>query len=208
MGRPSLDLSNFQNETMSVVGKAGSTKLGKVNWLCRCFCGNQYVRTGAHIVAGRGQHCGCLRGSHISAGRKSHKMTKTKEFRAWCGMKERCYTTTNKDYKSYGARGIKVCEKWYQSFESFFSDMGYAPSPKHSLDRVDVNGNYEPSNCRWATPKEQCSNKRNNIYIDHKTRHLLWDRFGNTPIYQRTLWRLKHKNMGIADAVFQPSGSI
>jgi len=208
MPRQSLDLSNFKTETMQVIAKTGSTSEGKIKWLCKCFCGNEYVRVGSHIVSGRGQHCGCLTNKRNSDNRKSHKMTSTKEFRAWSGMKFRCFTKTSKDYPSYGGRGITVCDKWLNSFESFFDDMGYAPTSKHSLDRIDVNGNYEPSNCRWSTAKEQCSNKRNNIYINSKTKALLWDRFGNSPIYQRTLWRIKNKNMGIADAVFQPVRSF
>ena len=205
MGRPFLDLSNYKTDTMQVLCKSGNTSKGKINWLCKCFCGNEYVRTGSHIIANRGKHCGCLLSKNISEGHTSHKMTGTKEFRAWCSMKSRCLSKTNKNYDSYCGRGIKVHESWLNSFDNFFKDLGLAPSINHSLDRINVNGNYEPSNCRWATAKEQCANKRNNIYIDEQTKSLLWERFGKGAIYQRTLWRMKHKNMGLADAIFQPA---
>jgi hypothetical protein len=205
MGRPFSDLSNFKTETMEVLFRKGSTPEGKARWLCKCFCGNQYEATGTHIRNGNGKHCGCLKGKNISNGAKTHKKSRTKEFKSWCSMKSRCLNKNNRGYKNYGARGIKVCERWVESFSNFFEDMGLAPSPNHSIDRIDVNGNYEPSNCKWATWKEQASNRRNNIYIDFETRSLLFQRFGPSAIYQRSLWRIKNKGMGIADAVFQPA---
>lgn len=90
----------------------------------------------------------------------------TPEYNAWASMKSRCYNSTAQNFMDYGGRGIKVCEKWRDSFEAFISDMGKRPSKRHSLDRVDYNGNYEPGNCRWATSHQQCNNKRNNRYFD------------------------------------------
>ena len=83
-------------------------------------------------------------------------------------MKYRCTEPNNKDYHNYGGRGISVCERWMESFEKFYADMGDAPSPKHQLDRIDVNANYELSNCRWVTPKEQQNNRRNNRRITYQ----------------------------------------
>lgn len=77
-------------------------------------------------------------------------------------MKMRCYNPNNGKFKNYGARGITICDRWRNSFEGFISDMGFRPSSKHSLDRIDNNGNYEPGNCRWSTNSNQCRNKRNN----------------------------------------------
>lgn len=86
----------------------------------------------------------------------------TPEYRAWVCMKSRCKYVNNLMYSSWAGRGITVCDRWANSFENFFEDMGEKPSPKHSLDRINNDGNYEPSNCRWATSKEQAANKRYN----------------------------------------------
>lgn len=94
----------------------------------------------------------------------THGMTKAPEFNTWSHMLQRCSNPRNKSFKHYGARGITVCDRWL-SFANFLGDMGFRPTPSHSLDRVDVNGNYEPANCRWATPKEQASNTRRNVKV-------------------------------------------
>lgn len=93
--------------------------------------------------------------------------TVTREYEAWCRMIGRCYNENNKVYIKYGGRGIKVCDRWVKSYQSFLDDMGRRPSSKHSLDRYpDNNGNYEPANCRWATTKEQNRNYRRNRWFE------------------------------------------
>jgi len=89
----------------------------------------------------------------------------TPEYRCWSHIKSRCYNKNVNEYKLYGGRGIVVCDKWLYSFENFLSDMGLRPSKYHSIERINVNGNYEPSNCRWATQKEQQRNRRNNTTL-------------------------------------------
>jgi hypothetical protein len=98
-------------------------------------------------------------------GQKKHGMFGTPEYICWSGMIQRCTNPNDRGYVNYGARGIMVCDPWRVSFENFFADMGTRPSPGHSIDRIDVNGNYEPSNCRWATAKEQLRNTRFNRMI-------------------------------------------
>lgn len=99
-------------------------------------------------------------GSPLIVKKEMHGMRQTAEYRSWAHLKERCETTSCKRYNDYGGRGIKVCDRWLNSFSNFFEDMGKKPSPKHSIQRIDNNGNYEPSNCKWATPAEQSVGRR------------------------------------------------
>lgn len=131
---------------------------GKGMWLCRCDCGKQTIVRSDCLNTGNTRSCGCLSG-------ELHGMTKTPEYRTWHHMNERCSNPNNRTYKNYGGRGIFVCEQWRNSFTTFYKDMGPRPSSKHSIDRINNNGNYEPGNCRWATIKEQNGNTRYNHVI-------------------------------------------
>lgn len=106
-----------------------------------------------------------------------HKGTGTKEYRAWSSIKTRCVSGAHISYKNYGGRGIKMCDRWVHSFPNFLFDMGKAPSIQHSIDRIDNDGDYEPSNCRWSTKKEQGNNRRTNIVLTYKGKSktlMLW----------------------------------
>jgi hypothetical protein len=96
---------------------------------------------------------------HQLHGQATSSSTQSSEYKAWNSMKCRCYNPNIKDYKNYGGRGVRVCERWRTSFIDFFQDLGPKPTPEHSLDRIDVNGHYEPLNCKWSTRKEQVNNR-------------------------------------------------
>lgn len=98
---------------------------------------------------------------------RTHGLTKSREYRIYCLMKGRCRNPNTPGYKNYGGRGIKVCDRWINSFENFLADIGNSPSNEYSLDRINNDGNYEPGNCRWATRKQQTNNKRGNSIIEH-----------------------------------------
>lgn len=132
-------------------------------WLCRCECGTLLRVKGVMLRCGNTKSCGCSKIRHGQCRRGRL----TPEYRCWKDMNTRCYRSTCKHYKNYGGRGIQVCEQWRESFETFFADIGARPSDRHSIDRIDNDGNYEPDNCRWSEKREQDSNRRTNRLITH-----------------------------------------
>lgn len=127
-------------------------------------------------------------------------------YRRWQHMIQRCHNPNDRDYPKYGGRGISVCDRWRNSFPDFLEDMGLPPSDKHTLDRIDNNGNYEPDNVRWATPSQQINNRRNTRYLTIKgiTRPLSeWCKLAGIGS-KAVLYRLKHRGMSDEDAVYTP----
>lgn len=162
-------MGKLQNLTGKTVGKItvvrfhGTTGSGRTlmnRWLCKCLaCGHEFTARTGSINSGS---VGCKPCSWED--KKTHGMWRSPEFSTWQGIQQRCYNPKDDKYHNYGGRGIIVCDRWMQSFQNFYSDMGARPYKK-TLDRINVNGNYEPENCRWATNKEQQNNRRNNTYL-------------------------------------------
>ncbi len=152
---------------LTVLSKLPTSASGHAMVLCRCECGTEKPIRAEAIRKERIRSCGCLfADTHTTHGR-SKRSESNCIFRSWEGMKARCYKTDHNSYQNYGGRGITVCERWLNSFEAFLQDMGERPSIKHTLDRIDNDGNYEPGNCRWATPEEQHNNRRDSRFLTH-----------------------------------------
>lgn len=144
------------------VKKYVGKKSGRMQYECVCECGNVVVVDAANLVSGNTNSCGCYKKDMASLANKTHGMRRTPAWYSWISMRDRRNNEKHKDYKNYGGRGIIVCERWQDSFEKFYEDMGPRPDGT-TLDRIFVNGNYEPNNCRLATYKEQANNKRRHL---------------------------------------------
>lgn len=160
-----IDLTGKRFGKLTVVSREKGSIHGSPRWLCVCDCGNTCIVNGRDLRAEHTRSCGCLRRetAHSIA---SHRMSDTRLYRIWCDMKNRCYNENVNNYHSYGGRGIKVCNEWLDpsSFFSWAKDSGY--TDELTLDRIDVNGDYEPNNCKWITLTEQQWNKTTSFFIE------------------------------------------
>jgi hypothetical protein len=157
------DISGNKYGKLTVISLAFMKKVsrGTVSyWNCICDCGQLKVARGYTLKNGGTSSCGCLfkQGNH-----RSHKMCKTREYFSWSNMINRCNNLKGTHYEGYAKRGINVCDRWLK-FENFFEDMGYRPNGM-TLDRIDNNQGYYPSNCKWSTQKEQCRNMRRSRFL-------------------------------------------
>lgn len=150
------DLTGQRFGRLIVIERGDNSKTGQAYWWCFCDCGEVKQFRGTHLTSGRSTSCGCY-----SADRAiRHGMHGTPEYRAYYNMIKRCEYKNDNRYADYGGRGIQVCPEWRKSFDKFLADMGPRPSDQHSVDRIDVNGHYEPENCRCAVKETQEHNKR------------------------------------------------
>lgn len=164
--KPNKDLSGKTFGMLYVVDYAGKGK-----WHCRCSCGGTKTVKTNHLKCGSVISCGCIGTTHQGLSNRTHGESKTRLFHLWCSMKSRCFNKTATEFEHYGGRGISVCDEWKDSFVAF-RDWAYQngydpdlPSKECTLDRIDVNGNYTPDNCRWVSMSEQLKNKRPNKYF-------------------------------------------
>lgn len=162
------DLTGQKFGRLTALRDVGKTKRGRM-WRCVCDCGNETDTISTYLKSGHKRSCGCLHADSAKvAGLKARthgyttvdKKWTSNEYAIWQSMKARCLNKKVASYKNYGGRGVTICERWMK-FENFIADMGNRPTPKHSLDRIDTNGNYEPNNCRWADQVEQAQTRTN-----------------------------------------------
>lgn len=164
---------------LTVIEKHSYDSHGHVFWLCKCDCGNIKSIASSSLLRAMTTSCGCFRKECLENRPSIHRGTKTPEYKSWLSMKRRCYCKTDKQYSRWGGRGITVCDKWKESFPNFLSDMGEKPSPYHTIDRIDNNGNYTPENCKWSNPKEQSRNRRSNKWYEYNGLKMIITDWGN-----------------------------
>lgn len=156
-----VDLTSIRVGRLTILHR-GKNISKQPSWVCLCDCGNELQVVASSLKSARTRSCGCLRAEISKKTMTTHGMTNSSEYSIWSAMKKRCFDVNNQDYKNYGGRGITVCDRWVNSFANFYADLGAKPDG-YSLDRIDVNGNYEPSNCKWSSLEEQANNKTNSV---------------------------------------------
>lgn len=165
-----IDLTGQRFGKLMVIGRADSrikpNGAKESAWVCLCECGNTTIVTRTNLK--RARSCGCSKNHYISESKITHGLSNSRIYRIWRNMKSRCYNPNAARYESYGGRGIKVCDEWRNSFESFYSwAMSNGYSDELSIDRKDVNGNYTPDNCRWIPMDKQADNKSNSRLFEY-----------------------------------------
>lgn len=167
MLRPDLTGQVFTRWTVQYLSDKHGAK-GQAYWWCLCECGVMREVIASSLRGGVSTSCGCRNSDLVVERQTTHGDTRSAEYRVWAAMWQRCTNPKQRSYARYGARGIKVCRRWEESYEAFLEDMGRKPSPAHSLDRINYDGNYEPNNCRWATDTEQARNTVRNRLLTYE----------------------------------------
>lgn len=158
------DLTGQIFQHWSVLKMENSCKHGHRMYLCECVCGKRKILRGSMLLSGNSKSCGC---AYPKSTTTTHGKSKSYTYKSWVAMKTRCLNFMDARFPHYGGKGVKICERWVDSFENFYADMGERPYGT-TIDRIDSRGNYEPSNCRWATPMEQTLNRSETVWVDYK----------------------------------------
>jgi len=201
-----IDLTGNKYGMLTVVCREKNLSDGFTAWRCLCECGNTKIVRGANLKRGSTKSCGCL-SQKLRHERAKHSMSGTRLYNIWGGIKSRCYRKNQPSYKSYGGRGIKMCTDWKDSFENFSKwalSNGYDESM--TIERIDVNGDYCPENCKWIPLSEQARNRRSNILYEYNGEtHCLteWcERYNKDYYLVRN--RIKKDKWSFERAMFEP----
>lgn len=197
-----IDLTGKRFGRLVVIKRAEHEKYGRVAWECLCDCGKKTVVNTNTLKSHHTQSCGCF----LKEMRFTHGMHSTRLYGTWAKMKNRCLQQNCKSYPDYGGRGIQVCDEWKNDFMSFYHwSMANGYSDDLTIDRIDVNGDYSPDNCRWATPKEQNNNKRNSRYYWYQGRKRTISEWAEIfQIDRRTLDGRLNRGYSFHDAISSP----
>ena len=186
------DILNSKYHRLKPIKRVENIRRGKA-FLCRCDCGKEKIVALSLLKRGTTKSCGCwnseVQSNFMTEYSTKHNKANTPEYKVWKGMKERCYNANNKAYKNYGGRGIKVCERWNNSFDNFINDMGERPTKNHQIDRIDNDKNYNPENCKWVTRSENTLNKRHKLGKSGFRNIILEDRIKSKTYYYALLKR-------------------
>lgn len=175
-------MSHFKDETGNKFGRLTAIShyskrslSGKMRtyWICKCECGKEkHISADSLRKKDSIPSCGCFKKEFFSNLNSSHRLSGTRVYRSWSSARQRCVNPNDTNYSQYGGRGVKMSEEW-DSFEKFLLDMGYPESNNLTIERIDVNGDYEASNCRWATSKEQARNKTNTLFYEYQGKKMI-----------------------------------
>ena len=188
---------------LTVIGSSDIVYRNRTFFSCKCDCGNAVsVRVNA-LRSGNTKSCGCFKTEVLKSIRNiKHGKYKSRTYSIWRAMKRRCLEINDISYKYYGGRGIAVCSRWLD-FENFLLDMGEAPA-NFSIDRIDVNKNYEPANCKWANQEDQANNKRNNTFITYENKTQTVSQWAREKGINKTTLIYRIKKGFVSDALFKP----
>lgn len=165
MAKPT-DITGIKFYKLLVLYQIPGSRKSPSKVACQCECGNKTIQFKNSITSGRVKSCSCYKNELARKNHLKHGLRKHPIYSIWNAMIQRCYNPKNKSFHNYGGRGIKVCDEWKQSFYSFYLNIGNRPSAKHTLDRINNDGNYEPTNVKWSLPHEQANNTRANHWLE------------------------------------------
>jgi len=205
-----VDMTGKTYGHLTVVGFAGrvDAKIKHRIWYAKCTCGSVKTFYASNLTGGIAKSCGCMKGSLITKRKTRHGMAGTSENKYWSTMKARYNGSRPADFKNYAGRGSMVCSRWIESFDNFLEDMGHKPSPSHSIDRINNDGNYEPGNCRWATQSRQGRNTRvNRIVVFNGEAMCMSDLADKVGVSARVISKRTKRGWSLEDACKMPLGS-